>query len=997
MNNVPTAEQLLADAAWLKRLALTLATDRDEADDLVQESWIAAWERQPTMERSLRPWLAKVVRDLAAMRRRSRQRREVRESSVLVVEPSAPDALLAQMRLHQLIVALVLELEEPFRATILARFVEGRSAAAIARSLGIPASTVRARQREGLARLRARLDERTGERKAWAPAALAFARRPASRPWVPALWLLLVSTVVVCAVGVIVVTMQSSGSPQLRRTTTSPAQLVGAVGHGVVGEDPRESLAWQTQLGVAERRIAGRVVFQGAPVADALVRLASDPAVPASEQRSDREGRFDFGPRAARTYAIGAAMAGKRAAIAHVDLRDPSTQADALELVVRGCDAALLGRVLDPAGAPIVHAQLLREEVIGAESDANGAYELCVLSTALTSDELHIAIRAAGFAGIELVTGVTGRLERDFVVVPEAVLEGVVTTAAGTPAGDVKVEVARDAAVQPSGVELPARVAAATDREGKFRIVGLTGGNQQITAHGRDGVATPVVVAIRAGETKAVSLRLDPTGALAGRVMQEGRPVSGITITAGGNDAVSQADGTFVIEGIVGEVDVVTSPRTASEVTAIVRAGERTSITLELGAVGELHGTVRRHGVPAGGARVMVSRGDDSRGAYADDDGHFVLPRLDAGDYHGLSTAADGSSFTPLSFSVGAGENHELVIDLASGARVAGTVFDTHDDPVAGVSLRFERPGGGTYDHGRCSSDVAGHFACAGLAGGGTYTAQVFAIDHGQPPFRFLPNSQITVDLANGDSRVDDMRIAIDTTRATIRGHVRSSAGLAVIDARITASAGVTSNFGLVPSVVTDADGVFTITDLAPGAYTLAVEAADGATTASVGVATGTTDLEITLDPAGCVPARDVTPTFQPPTRIAWDDRIELVGWDLPRRVKVGEAFVLVTYYKVLQPVGQPWKMFVHLQGKSWINADHDPVDGRCATSSWKPGDILVDRITTMITKAPGDYQVWLGFFRGSPGNWQNLPLSIAPTNRRDADGRLDLTGLSVD
>src|SRR6185312_8440157 len=90
--------------------------------------------------------------------------------------PVAPDELLEQMRLHRLLVDLVLELDEPYRSTIIARFVEGRTSASIASSLGIPAGTVRKRLREGLARLRAELDARSGHRKQWAPAVLAFAK-----------------------------------------------------------------------------------------------------------------------------------------------------------------------------------------------------------------------------------------------------------------------------------------------------------------------------------------------------------------------------------------------------------------------------------------------------------------------------------------------------------------------------------------------------------------------------------------------------------------------------------------------------------------------------------------------------------------------------------------------------------------------------------------------------------------------------------------------------
>src|SRR5690348_13916022 len=109
---MPSAEQILEDAAWLKRLATLLASDDDEADDLVQESWIAAWRRQPDTRRPMRPWLAKVVRDLAGMKRRSKRRRVAREalSDDGQASAAAPDELLEQMRLHRVLVDLVLGL-----------------------------------------------------------------------------------------------------------------------------------------------------------------------------------------------------------------------------------------------------------------------------------------------------------------------------------------------------------------------------------------------------------------------------------------------------------------------------------------------------------------------------------------------------------------------------------------------------------------------------------------------------------------------------------------------------------------------------------------------------------------------------------------------------------------------------------------------------------------------------------------------------------------------
>src|SRR5579863_10161465 len=99
---------LLKDIAWLKGLATTLANDRDDADALVQEAWIAAWRRQPDATRPMRAWLTKVVRDLAGMKHRSDRRRAARHAPTDDGQlPAAPDEVLAQLRLHRRLVELV--------------------------------------------------------------------------------------------------------------------------------------------------------------------------------------------------------------------------------------------------------------------------------------------------------------------------------------------------------------------------------------------------------------------------------------------------------------------------------------------------------------------------------------------------------------------------------------------------------------------------------------------------------------------------------------------------------------------------------------------------------------------------------------------------------------------------------------------------------------------------------------------------------------------------
>src|SRR5689334_19692922 len=73
------AFDLEAHGAWLRRLARALAIDGPAADDLVQETWLSALEHPPESGRSPRPWLSRVLRNLAHNARRAESRRARRE------------------------------------------------------------------------------------------------------------------------------------------------------------------------------------------------------------------------------------------------------------------------------------------------------------------------------------------------------------------------------------------------------------------------------------------------------------------------------------------------------------------------------------------------------------------------------------------------------------------------------------------------------------------------------------------------------------------------------------------------------------------------------------------------------------------------------------------------------------------------------------------------------------------------------------------------------
>jgi RNA polymerase sigma factor (sigma-70 family) len=164
----PTVDLLLEHGAWLGNLARRLAAGTD-AEDLEQDTWRVAIESPPDGDRPARPWLAQVLRNTIRTGLRRGQRRRARERAVSEVDAAAPSAeeTLMRAQLHQRIAELLAELDDPYRATLVARFYEGLDSAEIARRSGIPAGTVRWRLKEGIQRLRAGLDEAHGSRRAW--------------------------------------------------------------------------------------------------------------------------------------------------------------------------------------------------------------------------------------------------------------------------------------------------------------------------------------------------------------------------------------------------------------------------------------------------------------------------------------------------------------------------------------------------------------------------------------------------------------------------------------------------------------------------------------------------------------------------------------------------------------------------------------------------------------------------------------------------------------
>jgi len=121
------ARRLLAQTGWVRRLARRLLADEHAAEDVVQDTCLAALERPPAGgERQLRAWMAAVARNLALRRRRREGAREAVERRAAPGEAAAgAGADLERVELQRRVVEELLALDEPYRSTLVLRYLDG--------------------------------------------------------------------------------------------------------------------------------------------------------------------------------------------------------------------------------------------------------------------------------------------------------------------------------------------------------------------------------------------------------------------------------------------------------------------------------------------------------------------------------------------------------------------------------------------------------------------------------------------------------------------------------------------------------------------------------------------------------------------------------------------------------------------------------------------------------------------------------------------------------
>ena len=493
-------EAIARKHAALRRLAASLVSVPDDADDVVQDTWLAALSQRGDRIRNPDGWLQRVARYQAARRRRvdaQRRERELRVArSVLLPEPECQPA---SERLLQAIEGL----RDPYRTVVRLRFEEQLSPEAIAARLDRPLTTVKSQLRRALEQIRGRLPgpERVGDRRFLSWLWPSFWSRGLGRERSA-----LVLAGLVAAVCVLVLVPARRRVPDSVPQSTAIARLApeieeelampdAAPGTDASGVAQRSALDALPPVRAGALEVAGRVVDgKGAPVAGTPIFVGTrghtaDATIAAT---SDADGCFllsDVDPEAWISADgdgwIPSGWASVRASASPSDARVE------LSLRVAKATTRFVGFVHDPNGRPIHGARFFHlEEALaawfhqggprmagihpGPTSAIDGTFELD--ANTLT---LQLLVIAPGFAPalVGVVVPKHGDLPLSVELEPGAVLRGRVSRPNGAAAANAEVQFRPDAPLPPSTVR--------ADAEGTFELVDLAEGWGRSSSSGR--------------------------------------------------------------------------------------------------------------------------------------------------------------------------------------------------------------------------------------------------------------------------------------------------------------------------------------------------------------------------------------------------------------------------------------------------------------------------------------------------------------------------------
>ncbi len=703
MNEPMHPELLLAHREFLRSLARSLVRDEHRAEDVVQQTWLAALERPPRSATSLRSWLSSVARHAAYNMTRGERRRRQRERLASRPEPpESAEAIVCRLAVQQQLVKAVLTLDEPMRTAILLRFYEDLTPTKIAQRLGEPLETIRSRLRRGLHRLRRELDPgEEAERRAWAFGLLALAERPRG------------------SVGMVVAKSIVKGLAVM--------DVKLKLGMGVVGA----GALWLAFFGF-DGGFSSRLAAPRSGSAESSAPLSQPKPEPARARRVVTS-TTPTEPDAAPDPELPVAEAGTL--IVQLDAVGPMRVGGVVVTIFPHSAGALLEsreRMTDAAGEARfedlqpTHYDLMVDRGVEAVAEVRAGEERVVTLTL-----------PAGLA----VTGVVIDAEGVAVAGADLWLSEARTSRSGGPgsrrvARSLRWKWTEGAAVQyrmsdqpgapvvmqvqpdPGPSLLRGAIVGQSAEDGTFRIEGVAEG-RLIGARAPLWEPSPLAVVERARGDAAAPLQLvlpRRGGAVAGVVRDStGDPIAGATVQVGDEHGLvgtrtargdvpgarpsllrTDAEGRFLASGVAPERTMVAAraPGWApAHIWVEVAPGQTATVELQLGIGAVVEGSViSEDGRPVGGVKVEAI-GFESAYVESDEQGRYRLEGLADGR---ARLIADGgpSGVASSELSLRAGKAIHFDLHLRRGRVVTGIVATSEGEPLVEWDVSTERFGG---------------------------------------------------------------------------------------------------------------------------------------------------------------------------------------------------------------------------------------------------------------------------------------------------------------
>lgn len=363
---------------------------------------------------------------------------------------------------------------------------------------------------------------------------------------------------------------------------------------------------------------------------------------------------------------------------------------------------------------------------------------------------------------------------------------------------------------------------AITDANGLYTVSGLAPGSYVVSVSASNFQSTTQSVSVSANATTTVNLSLQPTpGSLSGLITDSiiSIPLAGSTIGIWNQNVlvastVTLLDGTYSISGLApgNYTAIISLPSYQNaSVSVTIFANQNTVLNQSLKPLpGTIIGTVLSGVTPISGASVTIAKGNTVIATLTTDgSGNFSSDGLAPGSYTITASASTYQSATSGAIVVA---NTSSIVNfhlVSQPGSISGTIIDAISLlPIPGSIVTVSS---GNVNIASTITALDGSYTIAGLAPG-LYIVAATSL-----------NYQTITQGANVQALVTtNVNLSLQPQPGSLSGQIIDSVTLLGISG---ASVDVSKNNVIISSILTDSNGFYSATGLAPGAYTVSVHA----------------------------------------------------------------------------------------------------------------------------------------------------------------------------